>query len=402
MEGEYMKQINKIILSAVGIMLVGVPMSGRAYYCNANTIEPHKTKDIKVYDQIEALGVQAKSCVLMDGSTGKVIIGKNEKMQLPMASMTKMMTMLLVMEEVEKGNISLNQKTIISEYSASQEGSECFLDEGKEYSVGELLKSVAVASANDSSVALAEVVSGSESAFVKKMNDRAKELKMKNTTYKNATGLDADGHVSTAEDMGRIIKELNKYDIIKKYASVWMYDMEHSGGRVTNLTNTNRLLKTNPDVVLAKTGHTDGAGYCITALGVRGNTSLIACVMGEENSKIRFEDANKLLNFGFSNYESKTIVDKDVSVGKIKVRGGNEASIEVYPEKDLAVLVIKGDKEMGEKNLNMIDEIIAPISPNKVVGEMLVLKDGEEYKVDIITKDGVEEKTFLDIVRDLH
>lgn len=384
------------------------PLAGNAYYCsvcpacNEDKVQA-KEQAFKIdnTETLSALGVSSKSCVLMDKRTGKIILAKNENDQLPMASMTKMMTMLLLMEEIEKGTIGLNQMVTISEYSASQEGSECFLDAGKQYSVKELLKSVVVASANDSSVAIAELVAGSEELFAKRMNERAKSLGMTNTHYVNATGLDAKGHVSTASDMCKVMKELSNFPLIRQMSKVWMYDMEHSGGRVTNLTNTNRLVKTNPDCALAKTGHTDGAGYCITALGERGGMELIACVMGEQTSKSRFDSVTKLLQFGFTNFETRTILDDEKMIGTVKVKGGRQAVIEVYPEKDIAVMIVKGEQIETEEKVKMLEEIKAPVAEGTTVGTIEITANGETFETNLITRELVDEKTFKDIFTDL-
>ena len=284
----------------LGIMLVvcflfaGAPLVGNAYYCNANEI-------VNENSEIDLLELKAKSCVLMDKKSGRVLAGLNEDEKLPMASMTKMMVLSLVMDEIEAGKLDLDSKTIISNHAASMEGSECFLDEGQEYSIYELIKSVVVASANDSTVALSEAVSGSENLFVSKMNEKAKMLGMSNTNYVNSTGLDVDNHYSSAKDMAIIMREITKHPIVLELAKVWMYDMNHANDRITSLTNTNRLIKSNPDVLIGKTGHTDNAGYCITAYAKRDGKELIACVMGESNSGVRFLDFTKLLNYGFTN-----------------------------------------------------------------------------------------------------
>lgn len=394
-------KLTKIIGTALGVSLAVVPLAGNAYYCNAHAEEDHKTKDIQASDILKTLNIQAKSCVLMDKASGRVIVSRGEKDKLPMASMTKMMTVLLLMEEVEKGTIDLNQTTVISEHSASMEGSECFLDANKSYKVLDLLKSIVVASANDSTVAIAEMISGSEEMFVKRMNERAKALNMMNTNYVNSTGLDAEGHTSTAEDMAKLMRELSKYGLVRELSKTWMYDMEHSGGRVTSLTNTNRLVKTNPDCKLAKTGHTDGAGYCITVLGERGGMELIACVMGEADSKTRFDDATKLLNFGFSNFESRKMVDRDVTVGTVKVKGGKDAEIAIYPAEDVAVLTIKGEEPMGAVELDFEDTTTAPVEENEVMGKLTLEFNGETYTTDLVTRDSVEAKTFFDIFKSL-
>lgn len=403
-----MKKITNIIYGSVlAGVLFSAPLAGNAYFCSntkslAVASEPvgHPTKEIRESDMISALQISAKSCLLMDNS-GKVILQKNCDQKLPMASMTKMMTLLIVMEEINRGAIDLNQSVIISEYAASQEGSECFLDAGKPYLIKDLIKSVVVASANDSTVALAEIVSGSEKAFVTKMNNRAAELGLSNTHFINSTGLDESGHYSTAQDLAKLITKLDEFDLLKEYSKVWMYDMEHAGGRVTNLTNTNRLIRTNKDLVFAKTGHTDAAGYCITAMAERNGTTLIACVMGLEDSKARFLEAETLLNFGFSNYESVKIVDDDTAVGEIIVKHGKQKSVKVYPKEDVAVLRIKGEKSPADLKLEVPESVDAPVTESSSVGKLIVTIDGETYSTDVVAGADIEKKSFSDIAREL-
>ena len=380
-----------VSLLLICCLMCCVPLAGNAYYCSANETASNS-------DELKELEIKAKSCVLLDKKTGKILVSLNKDQKLPMASMTKMMVLDLVMDEIYSGRLSLNGEVVISDYAASMEGSECFLDAGKSYSVYELIKSVVVASANDSTVALAEAVCGSEKLFVKKMNERAKNLGMKNTNYVNSTGLDEDGHVSTAHDMTIIMREVAEHELLKELGKVWMYDMNHSGGRFTSLTNTNRLIKSNPDVIIGKTGHTDNAGYCITAYAKRDGKELIACVMGEESSPLRFADATKLLSYGFSNYDNKRVIDKDKALGVIEIRGGKVKEVEVFAKDNFDVLSRANEDVNSTVEVVINNDIKAPVLAEDVVGELIVTINGEEYSIPLETRVDVDKLTVADII----
>ncbi len=358
----------------------------------------------KMQDEVDVkktLNLSARASILMDSKTGNVLYSDNAELRLAPASMTKVMTMLLVMEEIDKGNLSLNQEVLVSEYAASQEGSECFLDANKKYTIYELLKSVAVASANDSCVALAECVSGDEKLFVNKMNNKAKELGMVDTQFVNCTGLDEEGHFSTAKDLCFAIKALSKYSLISELEKTWTYDMKHFGGRVTSLTNTNRLVRTNQDIVVAKTGHTDDAGFCIVTLAKRGDEELISCVMGLNSSSKRFEEITKLLNYGFSNYENKIILSSGDPVGEIKIKHGKQNMVAVFPKNDLSILQAKDD---FSKDYEIVynyyeNEYFAPLTSGDVVGEVQVFKNGKLVaKEQLVITNNVDKKTLKGII----
>lgn len=376
--------------------LACIPLAGNAYFCSANE---QNMEDVISAD-LQNLELKAKSCVLMDKKSGKLLVSFNENEKLPMASMTKMMVLDLVLDEIYAGRLGLNDEIMISEEAAAMGGSQCFLDANKSYSVYELIKSVVVASANDSTVALAEAVSGSEKMFVAKMNERAKALGMNDTNFVNSTGLDENGHVSTARDMATIMREVAEHDLLIEFGKVWMYDMNHSEGRVTSLTNTNRLIKSNPDVVFAKTGHTDDAGFCITAFATRGDEELIACVMGEDNSPVRFLDCTKLLNYGFSNFENRMIIDSSKPVEKVVVKGAKIKAIDVFPTRDLEVLVTK-NHEVDSSIQTNINEINAPLKKGEIVGEMTVNINGENHTIMLEIREDIEELTVRDIIRKL-
>ena len=391
-----------VLILAVGMVLI-LPSTKDLVFCYKKITKAQEitdgSSDIKT-----ALDIKAKSSILMDAKSEKILYGDNYEQHLAPASMTKVMTLLLVMEEVEKGNLALNQPVLISEYSASQEGSECFLDANKSYTLIELIKSVAVASANDSAVALAECVAGDEKLFVKKMNQRATELGMANTNFVNCTGLDCDNHYSCAKDLCLAIRALSKYSLISELEKVWTYDMEHANGRITSLTNTNKLIRTNPDLYMAKTGHTDDAGYCIVGLCKRDNMELIACVMGVDETDERFLEENKLFNYGFTNFESVLVLPKFTKVGTLAVKRGTEKQVDAITKEDIFMLKQKGvpKKETTLITTFTYNNLSAPINENTVIGKVSVLQDDEEIgSTEILTANNIEKLSYKDLVTKL-
>ena len=390
-----------VILFAISLTMM-LPVAKELIFCFKRVDVSVSANEVEANAK-EELNLTAKSSILMEAKSGKVLAEDNATAKLAPASMTKVMTMLLVMEDLEKGKLSLDQKTIVSDYAASQEGSECFLDAGHSYTIEELIKSVAVASANDSCVALAEAVSGDEKVFVKEMNRRAKELGMDNTNFVNCTGLDVEGHYSSAYDLCLAIKALSKYSLIAELEKTWMYDMIHKNGRVTGLTNTNRLVRNNPDCFMAKTGHTDNAGYCIVVYGKRGESEMIACVMGVNDSKVRFEEVTRLLNYGFSNYESKVILSKDKPLGEIEVKGGKIKTLPYYAEEDLYGFSRKGEEITPEiKHVLDNDQLKAPIKGGEDIGKVEMYINGvKTAEANLETRDEVEKKAVIDLVKEL-
>ena len=264
----------------------------------------------------DTVDYNCKAYVLMDSNTGEVLHEKESEKHYEIASMVKLMTSLITMEKIDKGELSINTKCLVSEHAASQEGSQAFLDAHQEYTVEDLLKSVIIASANDSSVALAELIAGNEFNFVALMNKRAEELGLINTLYANSTGLPALNQYSTAKDVGLLLREVGKHDLYKKYSTIWMDKLVHPSGRETELVNTNRLVKYFPDCDCGKTGFTDEAGSA-----KRNNMRLIAVAMGCQNANDRFTITSNLLNFGFANYALKTLYscnDKIEYTNKVK------------------------------------------------------------------------------------
>ena len=317
--------------------------------------------------------VSSKSAVLMEAETGEILFAKNENEALPPASVTKIMTLLLVMEAIEDGRISPDATIPISAHAASMGGSQVFLKEGEYMSVLDLIKCTVIASANDAAVALSEYLYGSESAFVNEMNKKAAELGMNNTVFENTTGLDdtVTEHLTSAKDIAIMSRELIKHELILKYSSLWQDTIR--GGEFT-LTNTNRLVRYYDGCNGLKTGSTDKAGYCISATAERDGTKLIAVVMGAETRDERNSIAKSLLDLGFSNYalykESEKIVDN------IPVYGANVFSLPVYSEQ-VCVLINKSHKSKVEKIYSINEYANAPIDKGEVVGTVKYYVDGK-------------------------
>ena len=344
--------------------------------------------------------VSSKSAVLMEAETGEILFAKNENEALPPASVTKIMTLLLVMEAIEDGRISPDATIPISAHAASMGGSQVFLKEGEYMSVLDLIKCTVIASANDAAVALSEYLYGSESAFVNEMNKKAAELGMNNTVFENTTGLDdtVTEHLTSAKDIAIMSRELIKHELILKYSSLWQDTIR--GGEFT-LTNTNRLVRYYDGCNGLKTGSTDKAGYCISATAERDGTKLIAVVMGAETRDERNSIAKSLLDLGFSNYalykESEKIVDN------IPVYGANVFSLPVYSEQ-VCVLINKSHKSKVEKIYSINEYANAPIDKGEVVGTVKYYVDGKLLcEKNLYLNETVEKLTvkniFLGILR---
>lgn len=319
------------------------------------------------------LNIEAKSAVLMDANTGEVLYSLNKDTMLPPASVTKIMTLLLVFEAIEQGNLKYNDVLTVSENASSMGGSQVFLEPGEQMSVEELLKCVIIASANDAALTLAEHVGGSEAVFVKMMNDRAKSLGMKNTRFENVTGLDDDvvNHLTTAYDIALMSRELIKHKKVSEYATIWM-DTIRDGE--FGLTNTNRLIRYYKGITGLKTGSTSKAGFCISATAKRDGLELIAVIMGADTSNIRNANASKLLDYGFANYS--IYMDQGKDYGELKVLFGNKNTVNVRYS-DYEILVGKGKNNQITKEIKINEELVAPIKKGDVVGKIKYLINGE-------------------------
>lgn len=346
----------------------------------------------------EDLTPTAKSAILIDYATGEVLYEKNADERLAPASMTKIGSMLLIMEAIDSGKLSLNDEVTISEEAASMGGSQIFLEAGEVYTVHDLLKGVAIASGNDAVVALAEKLAGSQGAFVDMMNERFKELGANNTNFVNAHGLDSEGHYSTARDMATIARELLKHEKILEYTSIYEEYLEKNDGTKTWLVNTNKLVRFYGGVDGLKTGFTESAGYCLTATAKKDDFRLISVVMGEDSTENRSSDTVKLLNYGFNTYKINTIKTKDEVLGKVRVERGKENFAEIVLLED-ATELLKNTEDVSNYEFNLkVDTIKAPVKPGDIVGSAEIIdNDGNIIdEVDVTVKKEIKKASLLD------
>ena len=339
--------------------------------------------------------VNAESAVLMELETGQVLYAKNADRPLPPASVTKIMTLLLFMEEVDAGNISLDDMVSVSEYAASMGGSQVYLEPGETMRAEDLLKCVIIASANDAAVTLAEKTAGSEEAFVVRMNERAAELGMENTHFENATGLDdtVKNHVTSAYDIALMSRELLRHETITKYSTIWM-DSVRDGA--FGLTNTNRLVRFYDGITGLKTGSTSKAGFCMSATAKRGELHLIAVVMGAPSRDIRNAAARELLDYGFANYS--LFREKGGAVGTVPVRGGTSDVCEAEAP-PCAMLLAKGKARSVQTEILLDEWAAAPVKAGQKIGTVRYLSDGEVLaEADVTAAESVERIGFFGIL----
>ena len=329
----------------------------------------------------DSLGLTAKAAVLMNAETGSIIYSVNENQQLPEASITKIMTMLLVFEALDAGKITMEDTVTCSEYAASMGGSQIWLEPGETMTVNELIKAALVGSANDACVALGEHIAGSNEAFVSMMNARAEELGMTDTFYCNCTGLDADGHVTSARDIAIASAELLRHEKVLDYTGIWMDTLRD--GKL-QLTNTNKLIKHYNGAIGLKTGTTSKAGCCISAAARRDGMTMIAVILGAPDSKSRFADARKLLDYGFAKCELTDISDMEIELPDIPVVGGMERTVGTYADISGFVLAEKGKGKEIKAVVELPESVEAPVEVGQPIGVVRLVLDGEtigEYDV---------------------
>ena len=349
-------------------------------------------------EETEDLAPNAKSAIMIEASTGEILFQKNKDEKLAPASMTKMMSMLLIMEEIENGNLKWNEMITTSEKASSMGGSQIFLKVGEKMTVEDLLKGVAIASGNDAVVALAERISGSEEQFVKRMNIRAKDLGLKNTNFINATGLTADNHYSSAYDMSLIAKELVKHEKILEFTSTYEDYLRKDTKSPFWLVNTNRLVRFKEGVDGLKTGFTDEAGYCLTATMKKDNMRLITVVMKEENTSKRSSDTTKMLDYGFNIYMVQTILDEKTTIEKKKVELGKTLTTEIVPKENITILNKKSDDQKNITYKTNINKIIAPVKKGDKVGTIDIIEDNNIIStIDATVKEDISKANILTI-----
>jgi len=344
------------------------------------------------------LAPNAKSAIMIEASTGEVIFEKNIHEKLAPASMTKMMSMLLFIENIKNGNLKWDEKITASANASSMGGSQIFLETGEVMTVEELLKGVSVASGNDATVALAERIAGTEENFVKMMNERAKELGLKNTEFKNATGLDIANHYSSAYDMSLIAKELVKHEEILKFTGTYEDYLRTNTENKFWLVNTNKLVRFYQGVDGLKTGYTKEAGYCLTATASKDGMRLITVVMGEEDSSTRNSETTKMLDYGFNMYTIEKMLSTNSSLGMIEVDKGKIEQVDIVPMEDVNILNTKtGEKRNVTYEMDLYN-IKAPVKNGEEVGKLNIIENGKNIKsIGITIKEDVEKANFFEI-----
>ena len=348
--------------------------------------------------ETEDLAPNAKSAIMIEASTGEILFQKNKDEKLAPASMTKMMSMLLIMEEIESGNLKWDEEVTASERASSMGGSQIFLKAGEKMTVTDLLKGVAIASGNDAVVALAERISGSEEAFVKRMNTRGKDLGLKNTNFVNATGLTADNHYSSAYDMSLIAKELVKHEKVLEFTSTYEDYLRKDTKSPFWLVNTNRLVRFKEGVDGLKTGFTDEAGYCLTATMKKDGMRLITVVMKEENTNKRSADTTKMLDYGFNEYMVQTILDEKTTIEKREVELGKKLTTEIIPKENITILNKKSDEIKNITYKTKIGNITAPVKKGDIVGSIDILEDNKIISTIYATvKEDIEKASIITI-----
>ena len=351
----------------------------------------------------DPLGLTSKAAVLMNAETGKIIYSVNENQQLPEASITKIMTMLLVFEALDAEKISMEDTVTCSEYAASMGGSQIWLEPGETMTVHELIKAALVGSANDACVALGEKIAGSNEAFVSMMNARAEELGMTDTFYCNCTGLDADGHVTSARDIAIASAALLEHEKVLEYTGIWMDTLRD--GKL-QLTNTNKLIKHYNGAIGLKTGTTSKAGCCISAAARRDGMTMIAVILGAPDSKSRFADARKLLDHGFAKYELTDVSEMEIDLPEIPVVGGMEKVVGAYADISGNLLTEKGKGKEIKAIVELPESLEAPVEVGQPIGVVRLVLDGETIGQYDICSDRTSEKVtfsaaFSELLRGL-
>lgn len=344
------------------------------------------------------LAENAKSAILIDASTGNIIYEKNAHEKLAPASMTKMMSMLLIMEAIDRGELKWNQMITASENASSMGGSQILLETGEKMSVKDLFKGIAVASGNDAVVALSEAIAGTEDEFVKRMNQRAKELGLQDTNFKNPHGLDTANHYSSSYDMSLIAKELVKHEKVLEFTSIYEDYLREGQKNKVWLVNTNKLVRFYDGLDGLKTGYTKEAGYCLTSTAKRGDTRFITVVMGEPDTKTRNSETTSMLDYAFSQYESEKIFSKDNAVGTVRVDLGKTETVKLFPMEDVSVLNKKSENKKNANYELKVNHLSAPIKKGEKVGELILKVEGEKNRtIPLTVQNKVAKANLLEV-----
>ena len=352
--------------------------------------------------QTQMPALTSKSSILMEASTGQILYENNAEEAMPPASVTKIMTLLLIFEAQKEGKFQWDDMITVSEYAASMGGSQVFLEPEEQQTAKDMVKCIAVASANDASVAMAEFIGGSEEGFVAMMNEKAKELGMKNTVFKNACGLDVEGHVTSAKDIAIMSRTLiTEFPEVTEFTTIWREKIIHKtrkGESEFGLANTNKLIKWYSGATGLKTGSTSAAKFCLSGTAKRNDTELIAVVMAAPDPKTRFQEVMKMLDWGFANFEVKKIVSQGEDMGNIMTEKGEKESVKIICENDINILVPKGEGEI-KKDTQIYESLKAPFEKGKKAGEIVVYVNGEEKgRSNIVASEGCEKISLVKMI----
>lgn len=390
-----------VFMIPINILAEGECISSDSEICNkqSDTGKENNNKDEESENNSDdSLIPGAVSGVLMEESTGRIIFEKDKDKQVAIASMTKMVAQIIILENIESGKIKWNDIVTVSKNAADMGGSQIYLSANEKMSVKDLFKGISMASANDGTVAMAEFIAGNEEKFVKMMNKKVQELGLKNTVFKNCTGLDEEGHFSSAYDMAIIAKELLSHKEILKFSSVYEDYLRVNTPNKFWLVNTNKLVRLYDGADGLKTGHTDNAGYCLAATAKRDNMRLIAIVLGEDNAKIRNSETSALLDYGFSNKKVQTVKKSTNFIEKINFSKATKSEVKVYSDRDINILQDKSVENKKYKLSTKIDKYQLPLRKGQVVGRVFVKEDNETvYTGNLIVKEDVKQLKFFEV-----
>lgn len=384
------------------LVLISSLMTMPVYALSEDVTEYDAVEVMKIMNNTSLTDLKAKGAILIDCNTGTILLEKNSHDKLPIASITKIMSMLLIMEAIDSGVISYDSKVTVSEYSWGFGGSQVWLEPGEVFTVDEMLKAVAIHSANDATVALAEAIAGSEEAFVAMMNQKAKELGMNDTNFLDCSGLTDVGHYSSAHDVAVMSRELLlKHPEITKYTTTWQAKFRENvpGKDPVSLDNTNKLIRHYQGTVGLKTGYTGAAGHCLSASAVRNGQQLISVVLGESDSNTRFAESRKLLDYGFANFETVMANSKDEPVQQVSVKKGMQPLTNAVYKDDVKLLLKKGEMGKIERVTALQENLTAPVKSGQKIGEVKYIISGNEVgKADIVASSDVQRATFLKVM----
>lgn len=351
--------------------------------------------DVIKADNLSGIDIKSESGIIMEASTGKILFDKNMDEQKSPASMTKIMTMLLTVEAIESGKISLEDEVNISANASKMGGSQVYLEKNSTATVEMLLKSIAIGSANDASVAVAEKIGGTESNFVNMMNKRAKELGAVNTTFKNPHGLDEEGHLTTAHDLALIARELIKHKEILKLTSTYETTITHKNGKSLWLVNTNKLIKFYNGLDGLKTGFTDNAGYCLTGTMLRNDMRLITVTMKAPTKEDRNTDTINLMEYAYSMYYKSTLIKKDKKIGDMFIDNAKKRKVSYYLKEDASVILDKDVRNIKYNYSVKLNNVKAPLKKNDVVGTLTLHLNNQDINYNLIVKENIKKSNYF-------